>query len=165
MADTAAVEQVNGTATETQGNRTFTQAELDDIVQTRLSKERAKYSDYEELKAKALKFDEAEEAGKSELQKATEKVKALQTKLDSMTKEAEVAKVRSKIANDTGVPASLLSGTTEEECLAQATSILAFAKPGGYPNVKDGGELQTPAGKKTEQDQFADWFNASIGKN
>lgn len=165
MADTATVEQANGTATASQGERTFTQAEVDEIIQGRLSKERAKYADYEELKAKALKFDEAEEAGKSELQKATEKAKALQARIDAMTKEAEISKIRGKVANETGVPVSLLSGTTEEECTAQATGILAFAKPGSYPSVKDGGEAQVPTGKKTEQDQFADWFNASIGKN
>ena len=52
--------------------KTFTQAELDAIVADRLARERAKYPDYENLKAKAAKYDAAEEAGKSELQKATD---------------------------------------------------------------------------------------------
>ena len=37
------------------------------IIADRLSREKSKYADYDELKAKALKFNEAEEASKSEL--------------------------------------------------------------------------------------------------
>lgn len=68
-------QETNGTAAETQENeqRTFTQAEMNAIIQDRLTRERGKYADYEALKAKAAKFDEAEEAGKTELQKANEK--------------------------------------------------------------------------------------------
>ena len=40
--------------------RTFTQAEMDAIISDRLKRERAKYADYNELQAKAAKFDEAE---------------------------------------------------------------------------------------------------------
>ena len=54
-------------------DRTFTQAEMDAIIGERLSRERAKFADYDDLKAKASKFDATEEASKSELQKATEK--------------------------------------------------------------------------------------------
>ena len=57
-------QETNGTAAETQENeqRTFTQAEMNAIIQDRLTRERGKYADYEALKAKAAKFDEAEEA-------------------------------------------------------------------------------------------------------
>ena len=73
-------QETNGTAAETQENeqRTFTQAEMNAIIQDRLTRERGKYADYEALKAKAAKFDAAEEAGKTELQKANEKADALQ---------------------------------------------------------------------------------------
>ena len=52
---------------QTTDTKTFTQAELDAVVKDRLKREREKYSDYEDLKAKAAKFDEAEEANKTEL--------------------------------------------------------------------------------------------------
>ena len=61
---------------------TFTQEQVDAIVAERLKRERAKYADYDDLKTKATKYDEAEEASKSELQKATEKAAALQKRLD-----------------------------------------------------------------------------------
>lgn len=162
MAETATVEQDNGTVTETQEKRTFTQEELNAIVGERVAKERAKLSDYEELKAKASRLDEIEEANKTELQKATEKADALQKQLDDLTKAAELKNIREKVANETGVPSNLLSATTEEECKTQAEAILAFAdKKPAYPTVKDGGEVRNYE-SKSAADQFADWFNASL---
>lgn len=161
MADTATVEQVNGTeSVETQENRTFTQQELDEIVKSRIAKERAKYTDYEDLRAKASKFDELEEANKSELQKATERAEALQKQIEEMTKADEIRTVRNKVSAETGVPANLLTANSEEECMTQANAILAFAKPNSYPSLKDGGEVQNVQ-TKTVEDQFADWFQKS----
>lgn len=157
------IEQANGTVTNSQETKTFTQEEVNAIIADRLKRESTKYSDYETLKAKASKFDEMEEAGKTELQKATEKADALQKKLDDLTKSNSVRDIRDKIASETGVPASLLQGDTEELCMAQAEAILKFAQqPSPYPTVKDGGEVQNNNSKKTVQDQFADWFNNAI---
>lgn len=47
-----------------------TQADLDQIVEKRLARERAKFADYDEVKAKATKFDEHEAANKPPEQKA-----------------------------------------------------------------------------------------------
>lgn len=54
------------------GERTFTQQEIDAIVADRLARERQKYADYGDLQQKAAKLAELEEAQKSELQKAQE---------------------------------------------------------------------------------------------
>ena len=54
------------------GERTFTQAELDALIGDRLRRERDKYSDYDDLKERAEKWAEHEEAQKSEIQKAHE---------------------------------------------------------------------------------------------
>jgi len=51
-------------------SKTFTQDELDKVVQNRLAREREKFSDHDELKAKAAKLDEIEAANQSELEKA-----------------------------------------------------------------------------------------------
>ena len=108
--------------------RTFTQAEMNAIIADRLSRERAKYADYDALKKKADQFDAAQEAGKTELQKANERAAALQTQVDALTRANEVREVRGKVSAATGVPAELLSGETEEACKAQAQAILKFAK-------------------------------------
>ena len=137
--------------------RTFTQEEVNAIVGKRLAEEKGKYSDYEEIKAKAAKFDEAEEANKSELQKATERANNLEAELNGMKKAEEIRQMKEKIANETGIPANLINGTTEEECKAQAEAIKAFATPNGYPKLKDGGEIPKPTG--TAKDQFADFMS------
>lgn len=143
--------------------RTFTQAEMDAIIGERLSRERAKYAEFETYKAKAEKFDAAEEAAKSDLEKATERANALQAELDTLKKADEVRNIRQKVSEETGVPISLLSGDTEEACQAQAKGILEYAKPSGYPQVKDAGEVRRTSGGAT-RDQFSDWFNDQLQK-
>ncbi|MBQ0142183.1 MAG: hypothetical protein KBT06_05200 [Prevotellaceae bacterium] len=164
MAETV-MEQGNGTASEDmQENKTFTQEEVDNIVSSRLKREGAKYADYEELKAKASKFDEMEEANKSELQKANEKAAALQKQLDDMTKATELSNLRNKVSTDTGVPVALLTADTEDECKAQAEAILAFAstqKP-SYPSVKDGGEVHNISTNKSNGQLFGEWLNEQL---
>lgn len=142
----------------TQGEKTFTQEQVNAIVGDRVKQERSKYLDYESLKEKAAKFDAAEKANKTELQKATEKVDALQKELDALKAEGAVRQIREEVATANGVPASLLSGTTKEDCEAQAKALLEFAGKSGYPQVKDGGTPKNvPSGKET-RDQFAEWF-------
>lgn len=138
--------------------RTFTQAELNAIIQKRVGEVSAKYENYEELKAKAQKFDEIEEQSKSELQKANERADALQAELDGMKRADSVRKIREEVATEMGVPANLLNGGTKEECEAQAKGILSFAKPDSYPSVKDGGEVRNVSTGQT-RDQFASWLD------
>lgn len=54
--------------------KTFTQEELDSVIEARLQRERSKFADYEGLKEKAKAFDEAEAAKKSELERAQAEV-------------------------------------------------------------------------------------------
>ena len=126
--------------------RTFTQAELNAIVQKRLGEEKAKYENFEELKEKALKFDKIEEESKTELQKATERADSLQKELDAIKTANEERALRERIAQETGVPASLLRGSSEEDLKAQAEAIMGFVKASGsaYPSVRDGGEAKAP---------------------
>lgn len=135
--------------------RTFTQAEVDAIVGDRLKRDRAKYADYETLKQKAEKLDALEEQSKTELEKVTERAKALQAELDDMKKAEGLRSMREKVAAEMNVPANLLNADTEEDCVAQANEILKFAKP-TYPNVRDAGEAKGSLKGSTRQ-QFAEW--------
>ena len=148
-------QETKDTATNTeQQERTFTQSELDAIVSDRLKRERAKFADYDEMQAKAAKYDEAEEASKTELQKATERADNLQAQLDALTKANEIRSIREKVSTETGVPAHLLNGETEEDCKTIAEGILSFmastAKPSVAPIVKDGGEVHAPTLTKAD---------------
>lgn len=141
---------------ETATEKTFTQEQVNDIVSERLKRAEAKYEDYDALKEKAARLDELEEKNKTELEKATERAAALQGELDAIKKENEVKAIREKVASETGVPVNLITGTTEEECSEQARAIAEFAKPMGYPSVKDGGEVHQVTTRST-RDQFAEW--------
>lgn len=152
-------ETVNQGATNEVEVKTFTQKELDGIVNERLARERKKYEgiDLEELKSKAAKFDQMEEANKTELEKANERANALQAKLESIQKEKELSEMREQVAKEIGIPADLLNGDSEEECKKQAEAIKAYANPSGYPFIRDGGEPQNMKTKRSNRDEFVEW--------
>ncbi len=144
-------------------NRTFTQDELNAIVQTRLADERKKYADYDSLKEKAGKYDAQEEANKSELQKANEKAADLQAKLDAMTKATALQDIKAKVSKETGVPVELLSGSDEATCKAQADAILKFAKPKSYPGAKK--NTGTKGGSdNSDNAEWADFAESLFGR-
>lgn len=155
MAETVNQEATNNA--QEQAQKTFTQEEMNAVINDRLKREREKYADYAALKEKADKFDKIEEESKSEIQKMTEKAEKLQREIDAMKQAESIRDIRAKVAKETGIPENLLSGSTEEDCKAQAEAIKAYAKP-AYPNVQDGGEPGGNPGATTAQ-QFADWFS------
>lgn len=125
--------------------KTFTQDELNALIGDRLKKEREKFADYEELKKKASEFDKAEDAKKTELQKAQEALDTMTAERDRLLREKSVAEIRANVAKETGVPANLLTAETEEEAKAQAEAILAFKGNGsGYHYAGDSGESAPP---------------------
>lgn len=150
-------ETVNQEATNEQEQKMFSQDELNAIVSDRIKRERDKHTDYDALKAKAEKFDQMEEASKSEIQKVTERAERLQQELEQIKQAESIRVMRCKVAQETGIPENLLTGSTEEECKGQADAIKAFAKP-TYPNIRDAGEVAGNSGGSTAQ-QFAQWFN------
>lgn len=142
MNETATQEARTTAAGEQQEPRTFTQEEVNSIVADRLNRERAKYADYDDLKAKASQYD------------------TTKAQLDALNSANARRDMIARVAAATGCPAELLTGDTEEACTAQAQAITAFAKtqqPAGYPNVRDGGiPRHLPTG---EPDVAKDAFN------
>lgn len=142
--------------------KTFTQEELNAIVSDRVKRANEKYADYDDLKAKASKFDEIEEKNKSELEKATENNRALQAELEALKASNALRDIKEKVSNETGVPMHLLTADSEEALFEQAKAISEYAKPQGYPTVKDGGEVHQ-VGKHSTRDQFAEWAQNAFG--
>jgi len=98
------------------------QAELDKIVESRLARERAKFADYDEVKAKAVEFDKATEKNKSDLEKAADRA----TKAEAEAATARIEAARASVALDEGLTptqAKRLVGTTREELLADAQEL------------------------------------------
>lgn len=97
----------------------------------RLARERAKYSDYRDLKAKAAKLDELEEASKTELQRITERAETAEKALA----QAQFDALRSEVAATKGVPAAHLVGTTREELEAHADELIEWRDQNSGPRT------------------------------
>ena len=111
------------------------QEQFDQAIKSRIERAQAKavekFADYDELKAKAAKFDEAEAAQMSDLEKAAA------AKRDEADR---VRDLKAKVSKATGVPADLISGADEESMTAFAKSVAEFAKKPSAPIVKESGK-------------------------
>lgn len=79
----------------------------------------------------AQRLANIEEAQKTESEKATERLQAAEKR----AAELEVKALRAEVANAKGVPANLLSGSTQEELEAAADALIAFR--GEQPQTQD----------------------------
>lgn len=70
----------------------LTQSDVDRIVKDRIARERAKFADYDDLKAKAARADELEAAGQTELERLQSQVKALEGERDAAKADADAAR-------------------------------------------------------------------------
>ncbi len=88
-----------------------------------------------------------------------ERLKGVETELNDLKAANTLREMREKVSRETGVPAHLLTGDTEEDCTAWANSLKEYAKPSAYPNVPNGGEPggSGGGGAPTTADQFAEW--------
>lgn len=98
------------------------QQELDRIIGDRLARQRAQYAGFDEYRQKAARFDEIEEASKSEIQRATEARQAAEERATAAAREL----IRYKVAAETGVPAQMLVGDDEEAMTAHAAELIAW---------------------------------------
>jgi len=104
-----------------------TQDELDRVIGQRIARERAKFADYDEIRAQlasAVRDKDTAERELGDLQKAYAE---LETRLTT----AELSELRLRVAAEKGVPADLLNGDTEEALVAAADALLAFQRSSG----------------------------------
>lgn len=134
------------------GDDTFTpitsQEQLNQAIGARLERERAKFGDYDDLKAKAAQLDELQEASKTELQKAQEAAAAAQAERDKAVADA----LRLKVAVKHGISAEdaelFLTGQDEQTLEAQATRLAsreADRKKNGARSPREGAGSTTSA--------------------
>jgi len=140
----------SGKATEA---KTFTQEQVDRIVQERLARAKATPpADYDELKAKAARLDEIEDAQKSELERITEQAtKAQESAKDWQAKYEQLESQRQheldvrKAAAEYGIDADVLmrmGGDVDEN--ARFLQGKEAARP-KFGDMHDGGESHAPA--------------------
>lgn len=82
--------------------KTFTQAELDAHIADRLSREKAKYADYSELKKSAVKLQEIEDAQKTELEKLQEQLQQATDQMQALSVENAQRELQTTVARIAG---------------------------------------------------------------
>lgn len=100
---------------ETNPEKTFTQEQVNALLADQKRKVSEKFADYDDVKARAAKLDELEQASKSELQKALDEAAALKTELERHKSKEQVAQWAAEIVKGSDIPATVLRGTTREE--------------------------------------------------
>ena len=127
--------------------KTFTQEEVNAIVEKRVARVKSEPpADYEELKAKAAKYDEAQEAAKSELEKATESAGKWKAKYEELKAESDRRDAIDEAAAKYGVDAAMLArmaGDVEE-------NVKFLADQPQYGDMHDAGEKRV--GGMTEEE-------------
>lgn len=122
---------------------TFTQADVDRIVKERVQRERAKYADYEDLKAKA--------GSATTLEERVEQI-------ERQAREAESRALRAEVANAKGLTptqAKRLVGTTREELEADADELIADIGAQKKANNRVPNEGKTPPPTEDPMRSFA----------
>jgi predicted nuclease with TOPRIM domain len=126
-------------------DKTFTQADLDRVVQDRLAREREKFAGFEDIKSKAEEFDKLKESQRSDLEKLQAERDELKTQLTPLQTE----NLRLRVAAEKKLPPELidrLKGGTKEEMQADADELLKLV---GTPDTTsfDGGARDTATPK------------------
>ena len=110
--------QGGNTSGETPAAEEFTpitsQKELNAALKDRLDRERAKFKDYNDIKAKAAKLDEIEQANLSELEKANGRITTAESERDSA--KAEALRLRTAVTHGISLEDAdlFLTGTDED---------------------------------------------------
>lgn len=125
-------------------DETFTQADVDRIVKDRLKRVEAKFSDYDELKAKADQLAKIQKEGKSADDRLTEQVAKLEADLTA----ERLLRLKTEVAVEKGLTpaqAKRLSGNDRDELEADADDLLE-AFPSKTPEADDPeGDEKRPA--------------------
>ena len=165
----------SGNATEA---KTFTQEQVNRMIQERLARAKSEPpADYDELKAKAARLDELEDAQKTELERITDTASKAQSeaaewksKYDELQAQRQHELDVRKAASEYGVDADVLirmGGDVDEN--AKFLQVKEAARP-KFGDMHDGGEQRPPeqtldealakAKNPTERIRIREEFNA-----
>ena len=109
-----------------------TQEEFDVAIKARLSREKEKYGDYDQLKSRVTELEEETiEANKQSKDDSDKQLEEMQKQIAGY----ETANLRTRIALQNGLPYDLadrLQGADEESLTADAERLASFIKPIGH---------------------------------
>lgn len=134
------------------------QDDLNKIIRERIDRERAKFADYADVKAKAAQLDKIEEANKSEAQKLADQV----AQAEARAQAAESGLLRERIAREYGITDQgdvdlFLTGNDEETLKKQAVRLSERTADASKPRSPrpDPAQGRPQGGAASTADQFA----------
>lgn len=138
------------------------QEELNAALKDRLDRERAKFKDYNDLKAKAAKLDEIEQANLSELEKANGRTAAAESERDAAKQAASRIRKAVQYGLSMEIADEFLTGADEETLDAQAKRLsdLMAEKASAEADRKKNNPIvpkegtSTKTGTTTEEDEL-----------
>lgn len=96
---------------------------FDALVKDRISRERAKFADYDDLKRAAQQAADAKTQADQALADALARAETAEGKVRGFETEKQLAAWRDEVAKATSIPASVLRGSTKEELEAHAAEL------------------------------------------
>lgn len=134
------------------------QEELNAVIKDRIARERAKFGDYEDLRAKAARLDEIEQANKTEAERLAEEAANARTEAE----QARAELLRYRVAAEHGITDSedialFLTGTDEDTLKRQAERLAARQEAAGQPRAPrpDPNQGRQTRGPASTADQFS----------
>lgn len=128
-----------------------TQEAFDAAIKERIERERAKFADYDGIKADAAAKD-------AELAKVRAKLAKLEDAEKKRAAEAAMADIKAKVSAATGVPAACIAGDDEESMTAFANAVSEYAKKPAAPRVPSSGSFASAGGEDDKKRFIADLF-------
>lgn len=138
-----------------EGSRTYTQEEFEAALEAAV-KERAEGA----IRERVGRANKQKKELSSENKELTAKVDELTAQLAEMQTKEHLRELVNKVSEESGVPAELLRGTTEEELAAHAEALKAYIEKPSAPYVGSDGFAADSRGQgKTVEQKFGDYVD------
>lgn len=137
-----------------EGSRTYTQEEFDAALEAAV-KERTNGA----VRERADRLNKQKKELASENKTLSAQVEELTAKVAEMEAKEQLQDLKSKVSEESGVPAELLRGSTEEDLTAHAEALKPYIEKPSAPYVGSDGF----AADSTEQ-KSSDWLRDAITK-
>ena len=124
--------------------RTFTQEQVDALIRDRLARQKTQYADYDDLKERATKWAEHEEAQKSELQKLTEAKEKAERERQTALDAANERMIRAQFISEA---AALDVANPDDAYLLANRSGVAVADDGAITGVQEAVKALVDSGR------------------
>ena len=122
--------------------QTFTQEQVNSLLAEQKRKITERFSDYDEIKAKAAQVDTLKAESDAAIAAAVTRAEAAEGQVQQFQTEKQVETWKTEVAKATGVPATALRGSTKEDFEAHAAELKPLITGAG-PVIPSQGDSPT----------------------